>query len=415
MTRSATAEEGVACLMRGLPVLKYGRQGKPHKTILRLSEDEAYLLWDASGIAAKLVKRGRKERRRIFLADVLEILVGQESMVFHRIKEAGAAEHVSLTLLLMPALPDPPSSDAAEPCAPLKREDRATLDFSCLDEEQFGLCVAALRALVEEAADHTNAIGDGDDDDDDAAEELGAMAFSPRGRGTRTPPPTKAPPPPPPDAPSDLPPPPPPPVNADRRYSVEPTPLSPGGTLPPPPPPPDGTPAGSQSPPKPKTKSRWSKAGKPPPPPPPPPPMSPPPKQAPPVPDSEGPSSADAGGTPPLTQPPPGLAKDHQFYELLGVGYDASDSELRKSYRRLAIRYHPDKQTDESAVDAAADMFRAVNHAYKARAAPGPASRRARLLGAWSHLGRISQVLSDPRKRETYNEVITLLWQLATE
>ena len=89
---SATAEEGVACLMRGLPILKYGRQGKPHKTILRLSEDEAYLLWDASGIAAKLVKRGRKERRRIFLADVLEILVGQESMVFHRIKEAIHAE-----------------------------------------------------------------------------------------------------------------------------------------------------------------------------------------------------------------------------------------------------------------------------------------------------------------------------------
>jgi molecular chaperone DnaJ len=54
------------------------------------------------------------------------------------------------------------------------------------------------------------------------------------------------------------------------------------------------------------------------------------------------------------------VAAKPDFYEVLGVGRDASNDEIRNAYRRLAKQYHPDvnKATD------AADRFKEVNEAY---------------------------------------------------
>lgn len=62
------------------------------------------------------------------------------------------------------------------------------------------------------------------------------------------------------------------------------------------------------------------------------------------------------------------------YYELLGVQRGASDDELKKSYRRLAMKYHPDRNAGNAEAET---KFKEAKEAY--------------------------DVLSDPQKREAYD------------
>ena len=56
------------------------------------------------------------------------------------------------------------------------------------------------------------------------------------------------------------------------------------------------------------------------------------------------------------------MAKKRDYYELLGVPRTASADEIKKAYRKQAMKYHPDKNAGD---EAAAEMFKEVSEAYE--------------------------------------------------
>src|SRR5690625_138262 len=50
------------------------------------------------------------------------------------------------------------------------------------------------------------------------------------------------------------------------------------------------------------------------------------------------------------------------YYKILGVARDASQKEIRKKYRKLAAKYHPDRNPDDDTAEA---KFKEVGEAYE--------------------------------------------------
>ena len=53
-------------------------------------------------------------------------------------------------------------------------------------------------------------------------------------------------------------------------------------------------------------------------------------------------------------------------YSVLGVSPDASDAEVKKAYRELARKYHPDNYQDNPLADLAEEKMKEINEAYDA-------------------------------------------------
>jgi len=69
------------------------------------------------------------------------------------------------------------------------------------------------------------------------------------------------------------------------------------------------------------------------------------------------------------------MAKE-DFYKLLSIDKNASEAEIKKSYRKMAMKYHPDRNKEKP--EAAEKQFKKIKEAY--------------------------EVLSDPKKRSAYDQ-----------
>eukprot|EP00918_Siedleckia_nematoides_P069954 GHVU01152495.1.p1 GENE.GHVU01152495.1~~GHVU01152495.1.p1 ORF type:complete len:227 (-),score=29.57 GHVU01152495.1:450-1130(-) len=55
--------------------------------------------------------------------------------------------------------------------------------------------------------------------------------------------------------------------------------------------------------------------------------------------------------------------KDPNYYKVLGINRNATDSEIKKSYRKLALRWHPDKNPENK--EEAEKRFKEISEAYE--------------------------------------------------
>jgi hypothetical protein len=68
--------------------------------------------------------------------------------------------------------------------------------------------------------------------------------------------------------------------------------------------------------------------------------------------------------------------KVKSHYEVLGVGHDATQEEIKKAYRKLALVLHPDKRGPDTTEEEASDKFQALALAYKVSGAGTPSCDR---------------------------------------
>jgi len=79
-------------------------------------------------------------------------------------------------------------------------------------------------------------------------------------------------------------------------------------------------------------------------------------------------------------------------YSVLGVSPSASEDEVKKAYRDLARKYHPDNYHDNPLADLAQEKMKEINEAYDS-------ITKGRTSGGWS--GRTSSGLWPLRATET--------------
>ncbi|WP_018476442.1 J domain-containing protein [Pontibacter roseus] len=92
---------------------------------------------------------------------------------------------------------------------------------------------------------------------------------------------------------------------------------------------------------------------------------------------------------------------DHNLYTILGVSHTASAQEIKLAYKRLALKYHPDRNPGDTRSE---ELFKIVNAAYQTLSDPSKRARydlRLQYLREQRQAIQQHQAYHNPRYRQT--------------
>ena len=92
------------------------------------------------------------------------------------------------------------------------------------------------------------------------------------------------------------------------------------------------------------------------------------------------------------------MTKD--YYSILGVTENASDGEIKKAYRKLAMQYHPDRNTGNEKW--ANEKFKEINEAYGILGDP----QKRKQYDQFGTVGNVGDVFSSPFTTTTFQEMM---------
>lgn len=92
------------------------------------------------------------------------------------------------------------------------------------------------------------------------------------------------------------------------------------------------------------------------------------------------------------------MAKD--YYRILGVPRNASEQDIKKAYRKLAMQYHPDRNPGKE--EQASEKFKEINEAY---GVIGDTNKR-RQYDQFGTVGNIGDIFGSSQTKTTFEDVI---------
>ena len=92
------------------------------------------------------------------------------------------------------------------------------------------------------------------------------------------------------------------------------------------------------------------------------------------------------------------MAKD--YYHILGVPQNASDEQIKKAYRKLAMQYHPDRNPDKEKW--ANEKFKEINEAYAVLGDP----QKRKQYDQFGTVGEIGDIFGSPFTRTTFEDLM---------
>ena len=90
----------------------------------------------------------------------------------------------------------------------------------------------------------------------------------------------------------------------------------------------------------------------------------------------------------------------NDYYQVLGVERSASDADIKKAYRRLAMKYHPDRNPGNE--KEATEKFKEINEAYGVL---GDADKR-KQYDTYGTVGNLGDIFSGSGTRATFEGVM---------